>query len=332
MSEKNWNTLDLEALKKKDEEPIEIQIVEEDAPATPADTAAPAEKKEEIVEGTPEGGDKPEGEVEQEEKPKKGPTRAQRLKHQRDRERARAEQAEAFAAELARQLEEERTQKSQALKVGAEKLTKNLDSLIESAEQQLEVALTNADPKAQAAAQKRLTELVAERSRVPDVVKEAEPKAVERKPAPQGQPTYHPKAIAWAKSNSGWFGQDEHKLLTAAAYAIDADLTREGWDKGSDEYYEELETRLKDEMPKQWSKVQAGDDEEDEPRPKAKGKPAGPAAPGQGGKSAKSATLTAAEAEEARRLGVSYKDYWSQKQLLDQKSANGYAPIFVRKQ
>lgn len=76
-------------------------------------------------------------------------------------------------------------------------------------------------------------------------------------PAPQVQqqqvqqqapaPKPDPKAEAWAEKNE-WFGSD--RMLTSATYAIHAQLIEdEGFDPESDEYYTQIDRRLRTEFP-----------------------------------------------------------------------------------
>ena len=59
---------------------------------------------------------------------------------------------------------------------------------------------------------------------------------------PQVQPKNDPLAEEWAAKNS-WFGQDNVK--TAAALAIDAELKGEGYDPSDEEFYQEIDNRIK---------------------------------------------------------------------------------------
>ena len=67
-----------------------------------------------------------------------------------------------------------------------------------------------------------------------------EPAPVQQQP--QYQPQNDPMAEEWAAKNS-WFGQDNVK--TAAALAIDAELKGEGYDPSDEEFYQEIDNRLK---------------------------------------------------------------------------------------
>jgi hypothetical protein len=60
--------------------------------------------------------------------------------------------------------------------------------------------------------------------------------------APAPAPPPNPKAVAWAKKQK-WWGVD--KGLTGAAFAIDEDLISEGISPHSDEFYRQLDKRLK---------------------------------------------------------------------------------------
>jgi hypothetical protein len=68
---------------------------------------------------------------------------------------------------------------------------------------------------------------------------------LERQPAAQGTPD--PKAEAWANKNS-WFGQDT--AMTYTAFDLHKKLTeQEGFDPSSDEYYSEIDKRIRLEFP-----------------------------------------------------------------------------------
>lgn len=83
------------------------------------------------------------------------------------------------------------------------------------------------------------------------VEREAKQPAQQEAPAapvtPPPAPKPDPKAEAWAQKNE-WFGSD--RMLTSATYAIHATLIEdEGFDPESDEYYTEIDRRLRVEFP-----------------------------------------------------------------------------------
>ena len=70
---------------------------------------------------------------------------------------------------------------------------------------------------------------------------------------PVAQPETDPKAEEWV-SNNEWFGKDN--IMTAAALAIDAELKNEGYDPNDNEFYKEINNRIKNTFPQKFGEVQ----------------------------------------------------------------------------
>jgi hypothetical protein len=70
---------------------------------------------------------------------------------------------------------------------------------------------------------------------------------------PIAQPEADPKAEEWA-SNNEWFGKDN--IMTAAALAIDAELKNEGYDPNDNEFYKEINNRIKNTFPQKFGEVE----------------------------------------------------------------------------
>ena len=66
------------------------------------------------------------------------------------------------------------------------------------------------------------------------------------------QPAIDPKAEEWASSND-WFGKDN--VMTAAALAIDAELKNEGYDPNDNDFYQEIDNRIKNTFPQKFGEV-----------------------------------------------------------------------------
>ena len=76
-----------------------------------------------------------------------------------------------------------------------------------------------------------------------------EQQAVEQPVAQQQQvpqAASDPKAEQWASDNN-WFGKDN--VMTAAALAIDAELKNEGYDPSDNDFYQEIDNRIKTSFP-----------------------------------------------------------------------------------
>ena len=82
-----------------------------------------------------------------------------------------------------------------------------------------------------------------------EVVSEGAPKQVQQQ-VQQQAPQPSQKALQWAQRNQ-WFGQGEGKdqAMTYATWGIHTTLVNEGMDPESDEYYNEIDTRLKGYFP-----------------------------------------------------------------------------------
>ena len=87
----------------------------------------------------------------------------------------------------------------------------------------------------------------AEQNAKVQVQRQEDQQAAQSQPAPQQQQKADPRAQDWATKNE-WFGQD--KIMTAAAFALHSQLTEdEGFDPSSDEYYTEVDRRIRAEFP-----------------------------------------------------------------------------------
>ena len=122
----------------------------------------------------------------------------------------------------------------------------------------LKNAIESQDVEAQIAAQEQLATLTVESARVNALKARevAQPKEKEVRVTPQQQPSQQsdPKAEEWAAKNS-WFGNDT--AMTYTAFDIHKTLVeKEGYDPKSDEYYEEVDSRIRVEFPHKFDKVE----------------------------------------------------------------------------
>jgi len=125
----------------------------------------------------------------------------------------------------------------------------------------LKNAIESQDVEAQIAAQQQLAALTMDEARVNSlkVAQENRPKAREREVninpqqrAPQQQSD--PRAEDWASRNS-WFGNDS--AMTYTAFDIHKTLVeKEGFDPQSNEYYTEVDKRIRLEFPHKFDKVE----------------------------------------------------------------------------
>ena len=144
----------------------------------------------------------------------------------------------------------------------------------------------------------RLAQLKAAREERTQEVQAQQPQA-QAPQAPQAKPD--PKAEGWAQKNS-WFGQDQ--TMTYAAFGLHKQLIEdEGFDPNSDEYYNELDTRIRSEFP---HKFQETPKKSNSPRVASAGTTASKSSTPKGRRTVK---LTASQIAIARRLNVPLEEY-----------------------
>ena len=233
---------------------------------------------------------------------------------------------ELMAVQYAKQLEEENN-KLKATKQSFEKTMfdsrkSETDSTIELAKQAHKQAVEANDAESIARATELLSTAIAEkkyieaneqRSQFEADYDQAVNQEVESPlQEPQQVQEYaepSPKAQAWANKNS-WFGQD--RVATTVALTIHEQLANEGFDLNSDEYYNELDNRLRSEIPNKFdNNVEATKPVQTVASPSR--------TTSTGRKPSNRVELSPSEQRLAKRLGVSFKDYAIQKARL-QKS------------
>jgi len=146
----------------------------------------------------------------------------------------------------------------------------------------------------------RLAQIKAQRE---EAVKEAEGKAVqtEQPQVQQAPPKPDPKAEDWASKNT-WFGSDQ--TMTYAAFGLHKQLIEdEGFDATSDEYYTELDNRIRSEFPHKFAEAPK---KSNSPRVASAGTTASKSSSPKGRRTVK---LTASQIAIAKRLNVPLEEY-----------------------
>jgi hypothetical protein len=175
------------------------------------------------------------------------------------REAERREQAAidyAKAVEEKRQALEKKFEKTDADYV--KKFETSIQTGLEAAQKELAAAIESGNAEAQVEANKRIATLAFENAKL-DQAKQGREETQAEKPVNlnQGgqvqQPAMDdpinpdPRAEAWAAKNT-WFGSD--RAMTYTAFEIHKDLTeKEGYDPNSDEYYAEVDKRIRVDFP-----------------------------------------------------------------------------------
>tara|TARA_R100000995_G_scaffold84098_1_gene61764 strand:- start:1133 stop:2029 length:897 start_codon:yes stop_codon:yes gene_type:complete len=224
------------------------------------------------------------------------------------REAERREQAALQFAQSAKKELDENKQRAQSLDSSfVQEFENRVKYQDEVYKQQLKDAIDRGDIDAQVQAQKNLAEVASHTERL-NVVKQQQARQAQQveqaKQAPQPQTppqaVSDPKAQAWASRNE-WFGSDEPMTLTA--FSIHKTLVEsEGYDPHSDDYYAEIDRRIKDEFPHKFNNT-----------PRSSGPVVASANRGGQRKGKQKVQLTKSEVAIADKLGVSYEQYARQK-------------------
>ena len=228
-----------------------------------------------------------------------------------------AERQRDAATEYARAVEEKRQiLEKRFVKTDSDYMKKfesNVKIGMEAAQRELSAAIEAGDAAAQVEANKRIATLAFENAKI----EEAKSRTVET-PAPtipsqvvQPQraatqlPEADPDAEAWASRNT-WFGQD--RAMTFTAFEIHKDLVeKEGFDPKSDEYYAEVDKRIKVDFPHKFGKTNT----------ETTTKPVQTVASAQRSvkPGRKTVKLTPSQVAIAKKLGVPLEDYAKQLKL-----------------
>jgi len=173
-----------------------------------------------------------------------------------------AERREQAALDYARGVEEKRKQlEARFEKTDADYVKKFETSItagLEAAQKELAAAIESGNAEAQVEANKRIATLAFENAKLDQAKQGREEKQAEKpvnlnqggqvpQPAMDDPINPDPRAEAWAAKNT-WFGSD--RAMTYTAFEIHKDLTeKEGYDPNSDEYYAEVDKRIRVDFP-----------------------------------------------------------------------------------
>ena len=223
------------------------------------------------------------------------------------------EEAIAFAESAKRDKEAVEGRLSKLDKTYVSEFESRVKTNLAAAKLALKTAIESQDVEAQVAAQEQIANLTMDAARLSSMKnrEEAPKKEVnintqrtDRKPATD------PKAEEWAANNS-WFGNDS--AMTYTAFDIHKKLVEEeGYDPKTDEYYTEVDKRIRLEFPHKFDKVES--------KPTERAKPAQNVASAKRSASTgrkKTVKLTPSQVAIAKRLGVPLEDYAKQLKITE---------------
>ena len=240
---------------------------------------------------------------------------AKLTKKMREAERQR-EEALRYAESVKQERDQFRNQANTLDKDYTTEMENRISGQMAAAQAKLTAARQAEDPKAETEALTAISQLGYEQGRLAELKTQNEMRenAAKEEPAEKPirqQPTQapDPKAAAWAEKNE-WFGSDS--AMTYTAFDLHRKLTEEeGIDPKSDEYYTEIDKRIRLEFPHKFDKPVS--------KPVSKPTQTVASATRSSKANAKTVRLTSSQVAIAKKLGVPLEEY--AKQLMNTKEA-----------
>ena len=220
-----------------------------------------------------------------------------------------AERREKAALDYAKGIQDKYKKAETTLNTVDDNYLKEFDARIDAQREQVKSNLKNAiqnndadkimeanDLLARLSVEKEKARILQDKKKEEQETKKTQPETIEQaQPQSQPQPQRKepsPKATSWADKNS-WFGKD--KVLTNAAYGIHEDLVAQGFDPESDDYYNEIDFKMREYFPNKFEK---------EKRPTQTVASAGRKQEGR-----RTVKLTRSQVAIAKKLGVPLEEY-----------------------
>ena len=323
--------VDLPEVEKEADKTYENEVKKDEANVTyddqPADTPEKSDEQSDVRDNKDEGGkvvqktseegsDKQPDNQKQVEEYSEGVKKriAKLTKKMREAERQK-EEALRYAQSIKQERDKYEATATSLDKNYATEMEGRISSSIAAAQAKLAAARQNEDSKAEVEALTAISQLGYEQGKLAELKTQhqmqetaAKEKPVQQEQPIRQQPARDPKAEAWAEKNE-WFGKDN--AMTYTAFDLHRKLTEEeGMDPQSDEYYEEVDKRIRLEFPHKFDKPV-----EEKQTSKPTQNVASATRSTKTGR--KQVRLTSSQVAIARKLGVPLEEY--AKQLINTK-------------
>ena len=282
----------------------------------PAEQTKPVEEKvevEEVQEETKPVEAEPQKEESKEDELKKYSEGVQKriaklTRKMREAERQK-EEAIQFADRTKKENEDLQTRFSKLDKSYVNEFESRVTTNLDAARSALKTAIEAQDVDAQVKAQEQIATLTADAARLASLktLKDEQPEKQVNVTPQRAEKTakIDPRADAWA-SNNPWFGNDT--AMTYTAFDVHKTLVeKEGFDPQSEEYYAEIDKRMRLEFPQKFDKLEGNTTEKVKPAQTV----ASARRPAQTGRK-KTVKLTPSQVAIAKRLGVPLEEYAKQ--------------------
>lgn len=245
--------------------------------------------------------------------------RLNKLKWEFHEERRRKEEALRQTEEAARFAKAlyEQNQRLQGTLRGGEKVLVDqargrVEAELAQAKADYKTAYEAGDTEALIKAQEKISELKIQADRVANYQPTQFEEPPVFRPPPQQAPAPQPDPLFndWRSKNDRWFGKDDE--MTSFALGVHKKLVESGVDPRSREYYNKIDTRMREVFPNSFSAERASGSPA---RPRGAGNVVAPAVrttSSYGGNTPRSVQISASQAQLARRLGLTPEQYAAQ--------------------
>lgn len=233
-------------------------------------------------------------------------------------------------SELEERLKSQQQEIKTSLEKNFESAEAQINSRIELAEDAYRQALESGDTDRIVIAQKNLnkaqgdaTTLQVTRNQYQPVeAEEAQQPQQQQQVQQQQQPAQYDKlAVEWAGRNP-WFGQDN--VMTTLALEIDQELKTEGYDPTDEDFYKEIDTRLRSQYPQRFGGEVQQEREQETSTP---AQVVGGASRTSSASSGKKVRLTKEDVRLAEKWGIPLEQYAAEKLKVD-KADGEYTSVY----
>ena len=323
-----WSELDLSPT--SEQEKIEFEV---------EDAEPEVESKPEVEEASPEPaaaeGSKELPELEGIET-KGAEKRIRQLVKQKKEREARIAQLEAERQQLLETVTERDKNAVDMHKVSYDQSAKQLQQQAELAKQSYLTAYDSGDKENMLKAQELLNQTQVElnnieqnKNQLSQYERTLEAREVERQQQLQAQQQqqadtseYDPMAVEWSqKPENNWFGSDN--IMTVAALTIDAQLKEEGYNPASPDFYQEVDSRMRQEFPHKFNQQVV---EQEVPAQRATQQVVAGQSRSPTNSSSKKVKLTQEDVRMAQKWNIPLEKYAAEKARAD-RAAGEYVPI-----
>ena len=230
-------------------------------------------------------------------------------------------------AELEERLKAQQQEIKTSLEKNFESAEAQINSRIELAEDAYRQALESGDTDRIVTAQKNLNKAQGDATTLQVTRNQYQPVEAEEAQQPQQQQVeqqpaqYDKLAVEWAGRNP-WFGQDN--VMTTLALEIDQELKTEGYDPTDEDFYKEIDTRLRSKYPQRFGGEVQQEREQETSTP---AQVVGGAPRTSSTSSGKKVRLTKEDVRLAEKWGIPLEQYAAEKLKVD-KADGEYTSVY----